>query len=139
MSLELRGGRRNHVNNAKDYSQTDDFSTAAWELKISVQKNTEHMVDDWKVLDLLKGVVNMPLGANKRHLTLAIEHARAHNEKELRLKELSAYIKTHAIGHHLPDMVAIDKEHPDVVARQAFEKVVAPAKREAIVAARRAR
>jgi len=74
-------------------------------------------VHDWKALDLLNSVVNFPLGANKRHLTLALEHAKAHNRTDLMLEDLPAYIKEHEIGKDLPDMVATGGMHPDVVAR----------------------
>lgn len=83
---------------------------------------------DCKALDLLKAVVDRPLGANKRHLTLALEYAQIHNETELMLKNLPAYIQKHEIGKDLPDMAATDVtygKHPGVVACLTFERVVA--------------
>ena len=132
----IQQATRTHVNHGKDYDKTQNFSTGAWKLKIGVQKNSKAQKTDCKALDLLKGVVNLPLGANKRHLTLALEHAQAHNEENLMLTQLPAYIKQHAIGHNLPDMAATDGKHPDVVARQAFEVVVANAKEASFAAAR---
>lgn len=130
---------RYHPNNGKNYDPTDDFTAGQWRLKISVQKDSKVKLDDWKALDLLKGVVNLPLGANKRHLTLALEHAQTHNKTDLMLKELPAYIKEHGIGKVLPDMVATSGEHSDLVARRAFEAVVASGITAATAAAKTAK
>lgn len=90
-----------HTNKGKTCNKTDNLSTGSWELKIGVQKNSKTKVDDWKVLDLLKDVLNLPLKANKRHLTIAIEHVEFWDETELWLSELLTYIKKHGIGEDI--------------------------------------
>ncbi|KAJ4405242.1 hypothetical protein N0V91_005402 [Didymella pomorum] len=67
--------------------------TGTWGFKIGIQKESKVKIHNWKAPDPLKGIVNLPLEANRRHLTLAFEHARAHNRTDLMLKDLPVYIK----------------------------------------------
>lgn len=112
------------IHPGKDYNQTHVFSIDAWELKIGVQKESKAKVKDWKILDPERGLINLPLGADKYHLTLAVEHAEFWDDTELLISESPAYIKEFEIGKDLPDMMVAAGWHPDDAAREAFEGVV---------------
>ncbi|KAF9693301.1 hypothetical protein EKO04_008630 [Ascochyta lentis] len=115
--------KKNHPNKGKDYAPTLDFSTGAWQVKIGNRKTSDCVHDDWNVVDLANGVLRLPTGESRRHLTMAIEHAQAEGNTGLMASELPSYINTYDIGKELPDMSSYN-QHPDVTARETFQGVV---------------
>lgn len=79
---------------------------------------------EFKLVDLAKGVSRFPEGPGRRHLTMAVEHARREQHSEVTLDQINEYISEHQIGKDLCDMGALD-QNPDGASKTAFANLLA--------------
>jgi hypothetical protein len=65
-----------------------------------------NVLEDYRLVDLADGVVNMPTGDDRRLVTTAIEHAMTHGNSDVRLSQFHAYVRDNHLDQiYFPPML----------------------------------